>query len=242
MKRIISFIMSIVMIFSMLPMEALAATVDHSAWQLGDTMWVKEDESPVTELEEGLAWIDTQETELRNELTCQLTAHVHEENCPVDEDGNFTCGGHIHTDDCMGKVYACEEHTHTDSCQDSSYICGMDVHIHDEACEECALEEHDHTAECVDDSYICGMEAHTHGEDCAYTEELVCGQAEHTHATDGCGAAGDYTCGLEAHTHDDSCYTAVTYVKWEVAALETEEVEAEEPVNNSFGDNDTWTI
>lgn len=137
--------------------------------------------------------------------------------------------GHVHTDDCYAWTYklACDEaetdetpHTHTDACYETYTLlsCGGEEHTHGSGCYEKKLtcgEDHEHNDGCYTDELTCTIPEHTHGDSC-YTQEkkLTCtqpDQAGHKH-TEACYTRerGELICTLEEdaqpHEHTEECY------------------------------------
>lgn len=132
------------------------------------------------------------------ELTCGEEEHTHDENCTIDDDGNFTCGyeEHTHTDDCYTTEMVPEE----------KLICGYEegqVLSDGTAAEDgiAALEdtntatsvaEDDSSSEAVSEPVL-----HHHTEAC-YEKVLTCTIPEHTHTLE---CLADYSADVE--TDDD---------------------------------------
>lgn len=132
------------------------------------------------------------------ELTCGEEEHTHDENCTIDDDGNFTCGyeEHTHTDDCYTTEMVPEE----------KLICGYEegqVLSDGTAAEDgiAALEdtntatsvaEDDSSSEAVSEPVL-----HHHTEAC-YKKVLTCTIPEHTHTLE---CLADYSADVE--TDDD---------------------------------------
>lgn len=132
------------------------------------------------------------------ELTCGEEEHTHDENCTIDDDGNFTCGyeEHTHTDDC----YTTETET------EEKLVCGYEEGqvLSDGAADEdgiAALEdtntatsvaEDDSSSEAVSEPVL-----HHHTEAC-YEKVLTCTIPEHTHTLE---CLADYSADVE--TDDD---------------------------------------
>ena len=155
-KRVFSFLMAAMILFSAVPAEAFAAGSSEAEelYFIDDTIWLAEGEEPSAPVVETGKWVKTEETKTASVLCCSEEEHTHLQNCPVADDGSFACGGHIHTDSCYAKVYDHDAHAHTEECSADA---------------ACTLQEHIHTDECA---FVLG--------------ELTCGQAEHTHVTNGC--------------------------------------------------------
>ena len=155
-KRVFSFLMAAMILFSVVPAEAFAAGSSEAEelYFIDDTIWLAEGEEPSAPVVETGKWVKTEETKTASVLCCSEEEHTHLQNCPVADDGSFACGGHIHTDACCAKVYDHDAHAHTEECSADA---------------ACTLQEHIHTDECA---FVLG--------------ELTCGQAEHTHVTNGC--------------------------------------------------------
>lgn len=132
------------------------------------------------------------------ELTCGQEEHTHDETCPIDDDGNFTCGyeEHTHTDDC----YTTETET------EEKLVCGYEegqVLSDGTAADNdgiAALEDTNTATSVAEDS---GSEAvsepvlHHHTEAC-YEKVLTCTIPEHTHTLE---CLADYSADVE--TDDD---------------------------------------
>lgn len=131
------------------------------------------------------------------ELTCGQEEHTHDETCPIDDDGNFTCGyeEHTHTDDC----YTTETET------EEKLVCGYEEGqvISDGAADEdgiAALEDTNTATSVADDSSseaVSEPVLHHHTEAC-YEKVLTCTIPEHTHTLE---CLADYSADVE--TDDD---------------------------------------
>lgn len=131
------------------------------------------------------------------ELTCGEEEHTHDENCTIDDDGNFTCGyeEHTHTDDC----YTTETET------EEELICGYEegqVLSDGTAAEDgiAALEDTNTATSVADDSSseaVSEPVLHHHTEAC-YKKVLTCTIPEHTHTLE---CLADYSADVE--TDDD---------------------------------------
>lgn len=201
-KRILSMVMVLVMLISMLPAEVIALTTE-GVYEKGDTIWLAEGQTPNAQTVEGHHWALTGESKQETEYVCGLAPHTHVTGCSTDEAGAYTCGGHVHSDDCVNRVYeGCVAHAHGASC--TVYACGLTAssgHLHTSACKQlvCTTPE--------------GEGAHTHSEACAPNVSYICTPAEgeeHTH-TGACETV-TYGCGLTAsvgHIHGDGCYQLI---------------------------------
>lgn len=132
------------------------------------------------------------------ELTCGEEEHTHNENCTIDDDGNFTCGyeEHTHTDDC----YTTETET------EEKLICGYEegqVISDGTAADDdgiVALEDTNTATSVADDSSseaVSEPVLHHHTEAC-YKKVLTCTIPEHTHTLE---CLADYSADVE--TDDD---------------------------------------
>lgn len=131
------------------------------------------------------------------ELTCGEEEHTHDENCTIDDDGNFTCGyeEHTHTDDC----YTTETET------EEKLICGYEegqVLSDGTAAEDgiAALEDTNTATSVAEDSSreaVSEPVLHHHTEAC-YKRVLTCTIPEHTHTLE---CLADYSADVE--TDDD---------------------------------------
>ena len=132
------------------------------------------------------------------ELTCGEEEHTHDENCTIDDDGNFTCGyeEHTHTDDCYTTEMVPEE----------KLICGYEEGqvISDGAAADddgiAALEDTNTATSVADDSSgeaVSEPVLHHHTEAC-YEKVLTCTIPEHTHTL---ACLADYSADVE--TDDD---------------------------------------
>lgn len=132
------------------------------------------------------------------ELTCGQEEHTHDETCPIDDDGNFTCGyeEHTHTDDC----YTTETET------EEKLICGYEegeVLSDGTAADDdgiAALEDTNTATSVADDSSseaVSEPVLHHHTEAC-YEKVLTCTIPEHTHTLE---CLADYSADVE--TDDD---------------------------------------
>lgn len=132
------------------------------------------------------------------ELTCGEEEHTHDENCTIDDDGNFTCGyeEHTHTDDC----YTTETET------EEKLICGYEegqVLSDGTAADDdgiAALEDTNTATSVADDSSseaVSEPVLHHHTEAC-YEKVLTCTIPEHTHTL---ACLADYRADVE--TDDD---------------------------------------
>lgn len=225
-KRIFSFIMAMIMGFTMLPVEAIALTTDdngNAVYEIGDTVWVRgEDGEPAGTTVADAFWLpvyDENDQPVTKQGLCELAEHTHSYVCAQD------CAlAHTHSEACYSDVYVgCTIHQHSDSCAtETVYSCGLTEHSHENctASEKCTLEEHDHAAcetavkftcqteehthaACASEVvYSCTIEAHVHVAEC-YDEggNLVCGKEEHVHEMTACGGTVNYLCGKSEHTH-----------------------------------------
>ena len=131
------------------------------------------------------------------ELTCGEEEHTHDENCTIDDDGNFTCGfeEHTHTDDC----YTTETET------EEKLVCGYEegqVLSDGTAADDdgiAALEDTNTATSVAEDSSEAVSEPvlHHHTEAC-YEKVLTCTIPEHTHTL---ACLADYSADVE--TDDD---------------------------------------
>lgn len=132
------------------------------------------------------------------ELTCGEEEHTHDENCTIDDDGNFTCGyeEHTHTDDC----YTTETET------EEKLICGYEegqVLSDGTAADDdgiAALEDTNTATSVAEDSSseaVSEPVLHHHTEAC-YEKVLTCTIPEHTHTL---ACLADYRADVE--TDDD---------------------------------------
>lgn len=132
------------------------------------------------------------------ELTCGEEEHTHDENCTIDDDGNFTCGyeEHTHTDDC----YTTETET------EEKLICGYEegqVLSDGTAADDdgiAALEDTNTATSVAEDSSseaVSEPVLHHHTEAC-YKKVLTCTIPEHTHTLE---CLADYSADVE--TDDD---------------------------------------
>ena len=133
------------------------------------------------------------------ELTCGEEEHTHDENCTIDDDGNFTCGyeEHTHTDDC----YTTETET------EEKLICGYEegqvlsdgtaadddgIAALEDTNTATSVAEDDSSSEAVSEPVL-----HHHTEAC-YEKVLTCTIPEHTHTL---ACLADYSADVE--TDDD---------------------------------------
>lgn len=132
------------------------------------------------------------------ELTCGEEEHTHDENCTIDDDGNFTCGyeEHTHTDDC----YTTETET------EEKLVCGYEegqVLSDGTAADDdgiAALEDTNTATSVAEDSSseaVSEPVLHHHTEAC-YEKVLTCTIPEHTHTLE---CLADYSADVE--TDDD---------------------------------------
>lgn len=132
------------------------------------------------------------------ELTCGEEEHTHDENCTIDDDGNFTCGyeEHTHTDDC----YTTETET------EEKLVCGYEegqVLSDGTAADDdgiAALEDTNTATSVAEDSSseaVSEPVLHHHTEAC-YEKVLTCTIPEHTHTL---ACLADYSADVE--TDDD---------------------------------------
>lgn len=227
-KRIFSFIMALVMVFTMLPIDAIALTTDANGvdvYEIGDTVWVRGEEAEPTGVTVDKAfWIpvyDDSDQPVTKQGLCGLTEHTHSYVCADD------CAlAHTHHEECYSDVYVgCAIHAHGEDCvTETVYSCGLEAHSHENctASEKCTLEEHDHascetavnfTCETVEHIHSavcpsqmvwkdCTMEEHTHNDGCKDAEgNLICGKDEHIHELTACGGESVYICEVGEHTH-----------------------------------------
>lgn len=141
----------------------------------------------------------TVETEFIDVLTCEITAHEHQDTC-FEIAQNLICveSEHIHNDECY-------EHLESLICTDPGH-------------------EHTETCIAISETLICQAPEHTHGDLCyEVLEQLVClEECEHIH-TDECFVQEEhteslFTCTLEEHIHTKQCFSNPE------ADLETEEI------------------
>lgn len=133
------------------------------------------------------------------ELTCGEEEHTHDENCTIDDDGNFTCGyeEHTHTDDC----YTTETET------EEKLVCGYEegqvlsdgtaadddgIAALEDTNTATSVAEEDSSSEAVSEPVL-----HHHTEAC-YKKVLTCTIPEHTHTL---ACLADYSADVE--TDDD---------------------------------------
>lgn len=133
------------------------------------------------------------------ELTCGEEEHTHDETCPIDDDGNFTCGfeEHTHTDDC----YTTETET------EEKLVCGYEegqvlsdgtaadndgIAALEDTNTATSVAEDDSSSEAVSEPVL-----HHHTEAC-YKKVLTCTIPEHTHTLE---CLADYSADVE--TDDD---------------------------------------
>lgn len=133
------------------------------------------------------------------ELTCGEEEHTHDENCTIDDDGNFTCGfeEHTHTDDC----YTTETET------EEKLVCGYEegevisdgtaadddgIAALEDTNTATSVAEDDSSSEAVSEPVL-----HHHTEAC-YKKVLTCTIPEHTHTLE---CLADYSADVE--TDDD---------------------------------------
>lgn len=132
------------------------------------------------------------------ELTCGEEEHTHDENCTIDDDGNFTCGyeEHTHTDDC----YTTETET------EEKLVCGYEegevlsdgtaaddgIAALEDTNTATSVAEDDSSSEAVSEPVL-----HHHTEAC-YEKVLTCTIPEHTHTLE---CLADYSADVE--TDDD---------------------------------------
>lgn len=132
------------------------------------------------------------------ELTCGEEEHTHDENCTIDDDGNFTCGyeEHTHTDDCYTTEMVPEE----------KLVCGYEegeVISDGTAADDdgiAALEDTNTATSVAEDSSseaVSEPVLHHHTEAC-YEKVLTCTIPEHTHTL---ACLADYSADVE--TDDD---------------------------------------
>lgn len=131
------------------------------------------------------------------ELTCGQEEHTHDETCPIDDDGNFTCGyeEHTHTDDC----YTTETET------EEKLVCGYEEGqvLSDGTADDdgiAALEDTNTATSVAEDSSseaVSEPVLHHHTEAC-YEKVLTCTIPEHTHTL---ACLADYSADVE--TDDD---------------------------------------
>lgn len=131
------------------------------------------------------------------ELICGQEEHTHDETCPIDDDGNFTCGyeEHTHTDDC----YTTETET------EEKLVCGYEegeVISDGTAADDgiAALEDTNTATSVAEDSSseaVSEPVLHHHTEAC-YEKVLTCTIPEHTHTLE---CLADYSADVE--TDDD---------------------------------------
>lgn len=131
------------------------------------------------------------------ELTCGEEEHTHDENCTIDDDGNFTCGyeEHTHTDDCFTTETETEE----------KLVCGYEEGqvLSDGAADDdgiAALEDTNTATSVAEDSSseaVSEPVLHHHTEAC-YKKVLTCTIPEHTHTL---ACLADYSADVE--TDDD---------------------------------------
>lgn len=203
-KRMCVWSLALVLVISLLPMSAFAATVEaKKTCELEEHTHTDECYTSTGEVEKVL--ICDQETE----------GHTHGDDC-YEWTYTLTCAEEETEDDE-------DRHEHKDACYGTYTFlsCGAEEHTHDSACYEQKLtctnveESHEHDASCYTQELVCETAEHTHGDSC-YTQEkkLTCTQPDlpsHKH-TEACytWVKGELTCTLEEnaqpHEHTDACY------------------------------------
>ena len=203
-KRMCVWSLALVLVISLLPMSAFAATVEaKKTCGLEEHTHTDECYTSTGEVEKVL--ICDQETE----------GHTHGDDC-YEWTYTLTCAEEETEDDE-------DRHEHKDACYGTYTFlsCGAEEHTHDSACYEQKLtctnveEGHEHDASCYTQELVCEIAEHTHGDSC-YTQEkkLTCTLSDlpvHKH-TEACytWVKGELTCTLEEnaqpHEHTDACY------------------------------------
>ncbi|MEF2837152.1 MAG: SpaA isopeptide-forming pilin-related protein [Oscillospiraceae bacterium] len=222
-KRVFSFLMAMLMVFTMVPAEAFAQedpvpeASESTVYTVGDTQWVRgEDGEPEGETEEGTFWLpvcDEDDEFVTRQGLCDQQAHTHTYACPEDCDKT-----HVHTEECYRTEYVgCVIHTHDETCAtETRYDCGLEAHENHDGCvasESCTVPEHDHEAMACPQqvNFTCTAE-HEHSVEagCAHETVYTCGSQNHTHGDGQCVLVTSYDCGLQIHTHAD-CATSLVY-------------------------------
>lgn len=220
-KRIFSFIMAMIMVFTMLPVEAIAVTTDdagNTVYEIGATVWVREDAEPTGTTVEKAFWIpvyDENDQPVTRLGLCGKAEHTHSYVCDAD------CAlAHTHSEECYSDVsVGCTIHQHGGECTtETVYSCGQVEHSHENctASEICTLEEHDHEAlGCgTEVRFTCEDSEHEHSVEagCTYENVFTCGKEAHTHGDDSCVMETVWDCGQTAHTHTEECGIETRYV------------------------------
>ena len=208
--RVCVWALSVILVISLLPMSAFAATV--AAKQVCEKQEHEHDDG---------CYKATGEKE--TVLVCEKEAE-----------------GHVHTDECYEQHYElnCQEASHQDKvgCAHtdekcwSTYtllVCTADEHTHSDACQQvCTVEAHSHGDSCYtqEKKLVCTLPdqaAEKHTEACyryvkAEDAKLLCTLTEDAQAhehTEECYVTQDVkelTCELDEHKHDAKCFTNTT--------------------------------
>ncbi len=115
------------------------------------------------------------------ETFCGFEEHIHSESCSAAEEKILICElteeeAHLHNEECFLDELICEtdeNHVHSDECFDEN---GNLI------CEK--TENHIHAEECYENSLICEFpetEGHSHGDECYEIKSSACETEEHTH-------------------------------------------------------------
>ena len=139
-RRIFAFLMAMMMLISTVPAEVLATALDDGTgaeiYFIDDAIWLPEGEEPTAEVVETGEWVKTEETVTESRLVCPEAEHTHQYNCPVDEEGNYTCEageGHTHATDGCASDCAIAEHTHAEGCHQQTNLVKWVVALRDDA-------------------------------------------------------------------------------------------------------------
>lgn len=221
MKKVLSLLMCVIMVFGMLPANTFAVTTDENGaavYETGDTVWVQgENGEPTGLAAAGTFWLpvyDENDQPVTKQGLCEKTEHIHAFVCAED------CQlAHDHDDSCYTQAYTgCVIHTHDESCtSETVYDCGKEVHETHDSCtssQVCAMEAHDHAAEncSTEVRYTCNIMSHDHAE-CQLDENgnFTCGKEQHNHSVEaGCAYETVFACGKENHAHAEGSCTLTT--------------------------------
>ena len=142
-KRVLSLILSLVMVLSLLPIQALADG-NQQTWTVGSEFIADTPDAELpTDIPENTKWSDTYEVR-ENVLVCEAAEHTHTDACYGCES---TEPEHVHTEACLicGEI----EHAHTDACYQTQYVWTLEAVEEPDAVEEPNAEETDAAVEAV---------------------------------------------------------------------------------------------
>lgn len=150
MKRLLSMLMVLIMVFSMVPVHTFAADGEGTAekpWQVNDEVTVDGSGEPVGNIAENTKWQFISKTE----GDCTVEEHAHGETC----EKVYDHAAHSHTFDAVCTLVCSGIHVCTEECAED---CALKHEAHVAAC--CSKTEHAHVeGECVK---ACPKTVHNH--------------------------------------------------------------------------------